>query len=280
MSESSASWDSVAAAWRKHFGVIESATGELNRRLIDRAGIAEGHAVLDVATGAGEPALTAARRVGRGGRVTALDFSVGMLAQARARAAEAGLENLAFLQCDAQAMAFAPASFDAAICRWGLMLIPDPRAALHGVLDALKPGARFAAAVWGPEERVPFIALPRKVAARELGGPPPPGPGLDSPPHPLRFGREGLTEDLFREAGFADVAAETVQVVFRYPSPAAYAAMVRDMSSSMRQTLEEHPAEVRERVWEGLATAAGAHRDGTGGVALASDALCVWGRRA
>jgi len=272
-------WDSVAGAWRKHWRFVEEATRDLNTRLIEQASIVEGNSVLDVACGQGEPALTAARHVGPRGRVTATDFSKGMLDEARERATASGLTNLDFLELDAQALGFEPRTFDAATCRWGLMLIPDPRAALREIFGSLKPGGRLAAAVWGPPDRVPFITLPRDVATRELGLPPPPEPGIDAPPNPMRLAHPGMLEELFREAGFEDVRSESVAVTFRFASPEEYVAVVRDMSSTMRGMLDEHPEEVRERVWSGIAVEAGKYRDGKGRVALPNAAPCVWGRR-
>jgi SAM-dependent methyltransferase len=160
-----------------------------------------------------------------------------------------------------------------------MMLIPDPRAALRGILESLKPGGRLAAAVWGPPDRVPFITLPRDVAVRELDLPAPPEPGLDAPPNPLRLAHPGMLEELFREAGFDDVHSESVAVTFRFASPAEYVAVVRDMSSTMRGTVDEHPEEVRERVWSGIVAAAGRYGDDAGRVALPNVAPCVWGRR-
>jgi hypothetical protein len=88
-----------------------------------------------------------------------------------------------------------------------------------------------------------------------------------------------MLEELFRKAGFEDVRSESVDVTFRFASPAEFVAVVRDMSSTMREILDEHPEEVRERVWSGIEAEAGKYRDDTGRVTLPNSAPCVWGRR-
>src|ERR1019366_10062593 len=70
-------WDVAAAGWKKWWPVFERAAQHVSDRLVELAGIKAGARVLDVATGNGEPALTAARRAGAGGRVIATDQSDG-----------------------------------------------------------------------------------------------------------------------------------------------------------------------------------------------------------
>ena len=93
-----------AAAWHKWFHVIEGGAQPLSDRLVALAAVAPGHSVLDVATGLGEPAATAARRVGPQGRVVGIDVSPDMLGFARRRAAELGLGNVDYREINAETL--------------------------------------------------------------------------------------------------------------------------------------------------------------------------------
>ena len=84
-------WNAAAAGWRKWWHAIEGGSQPLNDRLVALAGVAPGHRVLDVATGLGEPALTAARVAGPTGHVTGCDLARSMLAFAAERATELGM---------------------------------------------------------------------------------------------------------------------------------------------------------------------------------------------
>ena len=112
-------WDSVARAWHNWQALTVGATRRVSERLVEKAGVRSGDRVLDVAAGIGEPALTAAGVVGREGKVVATDISPEMLAFARERALAAGIDNIEFLEADASSLDFRPASFDAALSRWG-----------------------------------------------------------------------------------------------------------------------------------------------------------------
>ena len=93
-------WDRVAAGWEKWWRTIEDGAQHVNVRLVDLAGVAPSKRVLDIATGIGEPALSAASRVGSAGRVVATDISKQMLDIARIRASTAGVTNVEFLEAD------------------------------------------------------------------------------------------------------------------------------------------------------------------------------------
>ena len=76
--------------------MFEQGAQALSDRMLELGDVRPGHRVLDIGTGIGEPALTAARRVAPDGSVVATDFSDAMLEIARQRARELGLDNVEF----------------------------------------------------------------------------------------------------------------------------------------------------------------------------------------
>ena len=173
-------WDAVAVGWSRWWETIEKGTQHVSDRLVALADIQPGHHVLDVATGIGEPCLTAARRVGATGSVTGTDQSQQMLAIARDRATALGLTNVEFRKVDAEALGLPLESFDAVLCRWGLMFLPNLAGALGGIHRLLASGGRLAAAVWGKPQAVPMISLPMGVI-RQMVDVPAPSPGTPGP---------------------------------------------------------------------------------------------------
>src|SRR5271167_5033517 len=157
--EQKLAWDDSAEGWKRWWPTFERAAQIVNDRLVELAGARAGDRVLDIATGSGEPALTAARAVGQSGRIVAVDMSPGMLAIARDRIDAAGLHNVELVESDAESLSLEEHSFDAAVCRWGLMFMPDLEGVLRGMLRALKPGSRFATAVWSGADKVPMCGL-------------------------------------------------------------------------------------------------------------------------
>jgi SAM-dependent methyltransferase len=155
-------WDSreVAEAWRERWSMHEAALGAATERMLDLAGVAVGGRVLDVAAGTGEQTLAAARRVGPAGSVLATDVSADMLAVAADVMRREGWGNVETLVADARRLALKPGSFDAAISRFGVMLVPTAGDALTAIHRTLKPGGRLAAMVWSAPERNPFLSLP------------------------------------------------------------------------------------------------------------------------
>lgn len=158
--QQSAQWSAVAQGWRRRWTTFEQGAQPLSDRLMELAHVAPGQRVLDVATGIGEPALTAARRIGPSGSVVAIDQAPQMLAVARERMEAAGVANIAFVEGDAETLVLEPASFDAVVSRWGLLFFQDPLGALAHFRASLISGGWLAAAIWGLPERVPLISLP------------------------------------------------------------------------------------------------------------------------
>src|SRR5215831_19461365 len=139
-------WSEVAQGWRKRWAAFEQGAQPLSDRLMELAHIAPGQRVLDVATGIGEPAMTAARQVGPGGSVVAIDQAPQMLAVARERLQEAGIGNVEFVEGDAEAVPLPLDAFDAVVSRWGIMFFHDPVGTLARLRSSLAPGGWLAIA--------------------------------------------------------------------------------------------------------------------------------------
>ena len=146
--------------------------------MLDLAGVTVGSQVLDLGAGTGDQTMLAARRAGPGGMVLATDISASMLALTQRAARDADLANVQTRVMDAQRLELEADSFDAAMARFSLQFVPDVPRALAEVRRVLKPGGRFAAAVFSAIERNSFRASPQAIASRLAGKPfPAPGPG-------------------------------------------------------------------------------------------------------
>ncbi|TML34524.1 MAG: methyltransferase domain-containing protein [Actinobacteria bacterium] len=266
-------WNTAATGWRKWNEFIDRATGAINNRLVELAGVTPGSRVLDVAAGYGEPSLTAARVVGPEGKVVATDISQEMLAFGRERAAEAGLENVEFMLSDAISLDFPKESFDAALSRWGIIFEPDGEAAAARVRGFLKPGARMAISSWGPPERVPFLAIPMGTAMRKLDVPPPPPgtPGPMSRPTPDAIG--GLLEG----GGFSNIEVEEGEVTFEFDTPEEFTQYMKEIAPPLTAMIDPHPQEVQDATWAAITEAVREQASDDGSVSLTSLVLFASG---
>jgi len=262
-------WDSAAAGWRKWWPVFEKAAQHVSDRLVDLAGIKPGDRVLDIATGNGEPAVTAARRVGPAGRVVATDQSGGMLAIARERAATLGIGNIDFRESDAESLALSERDFDAVVCRWGFMFMPDLAAALNGIRSRMKPGARLATAVWSTPDKVPMITVGAAIVRQLANLPPPPPNALD----PLRLADTSILERALTASGFKSVTIERLQVVFEFASPEAFTQFRREVSAPFRALLERQTHELRDRIVNAVTEAARAYAGADGKVRTSNETI-------
>ena len=148
-------WDTAAPGLKDWGQSFVPQLQPFSERMVELADIQPGQRVLDVATGYGEPAVTAAYRVGPSGHVIATDLSPQMIALGRERVAERGLDNIDFREMDAETLDLPENSFEIAFCRLGLMYLPDPQMALERMHQLLVPGGRLVAAVWVHHTRSP-----------------------------------------------------------------------------------------------------------------------------
>jgi ubiquinone/menaquinone biosynthesis C-methylase UbiE len=135
--------------WRPLFGRVAKGVfgpGMSDERRIARLllGLSPGDGVLDVACGTGNFSRDFARSVGPDGLVVGIDVSQTMLRRAVADTGEMGLDQVAYVRGDAQALPFLDHSFDAVCCFAAFHLFPDPMAALDRMTAVLTPGGRIA----------------------------------------------------------------------------------------------------------------------------------------
>jgi len=268
-------WNTVSSGWERWWHVIEKGAGIISERMLEMADVASGHHVLDVATGIGEPALSAARRVGPEGHVTAVDQAKDMLAIARRRAETLGLSNVTFQEMDAEMLGMNTTDFDGVLCRWGLMFMPDVDTALTRICQTIKRDGRIAAAVWSSPEKVPSISLPMGVV-RELLQIPPPPPGT---PNPFCLADTALLEQMFQQAGFRDICIESIMVDFAMPSAEVYTEFTRDINAPLVALLADRSSEQQDMVWEAITEAVRRYEAPDGSIHIENEAICISGIR-
>ena len=149
-----AQWQAAAEAWHRWGPFLGEWLGPATEQMLDLARIQGRHRVLDIAAGAGEQSIAAARRVGPTGHVLATDIAPALLDYALTDARAAGLSNIETRELDGEAARHvARRSFDAVICTRRPDLLSRPAARVDGIRRALKPGGRFAAVVYSTPEK-------------------------------------------------------------------------------------------------------------------------------
>jgi ubiquinone/menaquinone biosynthesis C-methylase UbiE len=227
-------WQRGARGWKRRQVTLREKTAPVSAWLVDAIDPQPGERILDLAAGPGETGLIAAQRIGNDGRLLSTDQSPDMVEIARARATELGLENVEFDVIDAQRLELEPGSFDAAICRWGYMLMADPDEALRRTRRVLRDGGRLALACWDRPDRNLWMAAP-VMALVGRGAMPPPDP---ADPTPFKLHDTADLERRLREAGFSSVKTDHVEFPQRYPSFDGYWEEMLDMSAPILEAME------------------------------------------
>lgn len=239
-------WDAAAGGWDAQGPSLQDWLRQPTALMLEMAGVQPGQRVLDVAAGAGDQTLDLALRVGPAGQVVATDLSPALVERLRANVRQAGIGTVEARVVDAQEQMAEEGAFDAAVCRLGLMLMPDPGRALTAISAALKPGARICAMVFaGPAENACVRTL-MAVALRHAGLPPrdPFAPGSL-----FSLGRAEALAHLFRAAGLEEVVVTRVEAPFRLPSARDYVTFAREAAAPVRAVLDPLSPEVCERAW-------------------------------
>jgi SAM-dependent methyltransferase len=240
--------------------------------LARESGAAPGHNALDVACGTGQPAFMVARLVAPGGKVIAVDVAADMLEACGRLARVEGVENLELSEGDMHELRGIPdASIDAVTMGFALMFSADPVRVIRELHRVMKPGARFALAVWGDPARNAFLNTMFGSIGEVLGTPQPD----PKAPGPNRLADPGELAAVLRAGGFTDFRSEIVEMTLVSESRARHWEMFLDMGSPARRAIEAAGPERAERVRQKFFAALGSAEP----VHVLATPLCATGVR-
>jgi SAM-dependent methyltransferase len=219
-------WGAKADIYDKFAGQITIGAVE---PLLDAAGVRAGMHLLDVTCG---PGYVAAGAAARGARAIGVDFAADMVGEARCR-----YPGIEFREGDAENLAFEAASFDAAVCAFGILHIADPDKAIAEAYRVLRPDGRYAFTVWMGPDRHDFFAIVLKAIEKHGNM------QVSLPPAPpiFRFSDPAECRNALTRAGFVDASIVELALDWRAPSIEAildfvYKSTVRTAMVLERQT--------------------------------------------
>ena len=250
----------MAYGWYAQREHLWKASRPVSEWMVRRLDPRPGDTVLELAAGLGDTGLMAARLVGQSGRVMVTDFTPEMVAAARRRAEELGVQNAEFRALDAERMDLETDSVDGVLCRWAYMLMIDPAAAFAETRRVLRAGGRLAFSVWAARERNPALSLVGKVLV-ELGHVPPPEPEA---PSAFAMADPGRIRELVVAADFAEPEMEEIPFRLPFADGDAYWRYLSETSASSSRVLRSLPPEEQAKVLEQVHEAARPYRSGEG----------------
>ena len=226
--------------------------------IANRLAVLRPETVLETAAGTGAVTREILARLPPFVRIVASDLNPDMLARGQVNVSD---HRITWVQTDAMALPFEPASFDSVLCQFGVMFFPDRVQAYREALRALKPGGTFLFNVWDNVAQNDFVRVASVELARIFPDDPP--VFMARTPHGY-FDLARIKADL-RAAGFTDITIETVAIM-AHAGSALDAAMAYCQGTPLRgEILARGPgrlAEVTQQVAQALA------RDfGTGAIA-------------
>jgi len=236
-------WNGIAVSWHRWIPRIREWYAPATSMMLDLARIGPGSRVLDVAAGDGDQSLAAAERVGSGGYVLATDPAAELLAFAQRSAEQADVENLEIRVMEGENLELCDGSFDAVICRFGLMFFSDPDRGLVEMNRVLRRGGRVSLVVYGVEGS-PEFSLALSVVQRFLGL------SEHGPVSATSLGVQGVLEQKLRSAGFSEVEVHNMTLPIGMASAAECVSYLRATSPTLQGTLSSSSPEECKEAWK------------------------------
>ena len=236
----------MAPGWDERHAYFEETARPVTELMVEHLAPGPGQAILELASGTGVVGFAAATLVAPHGRVVVSDFSEAMVEAARRHADSLGLENVECRVLDAERLDLPDDAFDGALCRWGYMLMPNPRDAFAETRRVLRRGGRLSCAVFAGATQNPWVAIPSRVL-HERGHMPPPdagAPGILALADRERLGR------LVAEAGFSEPRFDDVAFTWRFDDLDGYWRFLTDVAGAIALVIGRLDDDERERVRE------------------------------
>ena len=238
-----ASWNQFSPGWKKWDTEILDFMKPIGDEMIDLLKPKGTEIILDIAGGTGEPGLSIAAMLD-GGKVIITDLAKNMLNVAGENASKRGIKNVEFQACDVIELPFSDNTFDAVSCRMGFMFFPDMLLATKEIHRVLKPGGRFATAVWsGPEKNFWVTALGGTInKIMQLPAPPPGAPGM------FRCAKNGLMVDILNQAGFTKTFEKEVTGKLKCGRADGYWTMMTEIAAPFAAALSKADDTMKSKI--------------------------------
>ena len=198
------SWNRKAASYG---GSSMRTTSQAYSAILDSLGDLRGRDLLEVASGTGH---LAAEALERGAKYIGLDVASAMVELARKNTPGAD-----FRVGDGEALPFADESFDAALCSFGLLHMPQPENAMAEIARVLRPAARFAYTVWRKPEKTHWFGMIREVFRQHADMSVP----LPEAPDMFMLADPAVHIPMLTAAGFGDIAMQRLDLFRSIPDP-------------------------------------------------------------
>lgn len=240
-------WNSIADGWHAWMPRMRKWYSPATEVMLDLARLSLGSRVLDIAAGDCDQSIAAAGRVGPDGHVLAIDVADGLLEIGARFAREAGLRNVETRVMDGGDLDLPDASFDAVICRFALMYLPDPVNALRGIKRVLRSGGRVSVVVYGvngsPEFPVALSAVRRQLGLAEAR------------PRAHGLGEPAVLERTLTAGGFADAEVHALTLPIRMASADECILYLKATSPTVKDLTSPLPEDERRKVWDAVRAA-------------------------
>ena len=186
-----------------------------------------------------------------------------MLKIAKERTTSFGLQDIVeFKEIDAERIdidlepLLQLSSFNAVLCRWGLMFVPNITSTLKSIYKVLSFDGKVAAAVWSEPIKVPKLYAAIEFVTKEIGIPftiTDNNSIYDKILRPFSLANINIVKDALLEVGFKDIHIESLNVVFEFVSAEDYVRFAKAIIAPIQEILTNETETRREKIWKTLA---------------------------
>lgn len=239
------SWNKFSPGWKKWDSFVMDWLKPIGDKCLEHANLKQGDLILDVATGTGEPGLTAATKIGQG-EVIGIDLAEDMIKIAQENTKSRGIDNYRAISVDACNTHFEDSYFDSIVSRHGVMFFPDPVGGLSELVRVLKQGGKIVVSAWAEPQNNPWATTIQEIINEKIDMTPAPKdrPGL------FRCAEPGFLTSMLKEAGLGATEQVELRGTKTYPSPQSYWDFMTDVAAPISLALADVDSQTYDEIQE------------------------------